>query len=64
MSTAETTRVVHRVTVQHEIARAIDTTTPGGDTVVASLTASTGQLVHAAATIQRELERRAIEAAR
>lgn len=65
MSTAENTHAVHRVTVQHEIAHAIDTTAPAGvNTVIASLTDSTGQLVHAAAAIQRELEHRAIEAAR
>ncbi len=57
--TTNTDQYVHRVLVQQQIAQAIDNTGEATGTVMVSLDDSTASLIHAAADIQRELERRA-----
>ena len=57
--TLQTDQYVHRVLVQQQIAQVIDSTGESAATVMVSLDDSTASLIHAAADIQRELERRA-----
>lgn len=57
--TTQTDQYVHRVLVQQQIAQVIDSTGEATGTVMVSLDDSTASLIHAAADIQRELERRA-----